>query len=91
MRRASLVALCLAAAGCGAANIKGSTAEQQIKATNGAFKKVDCPDNISASQGATFTCTAKTAKGTFTLTVQVDSVDNGNARLSLVKTAKQVH
>ena len=90
MRRI-LAALALLVAGCGAASIKGSTAEQQIKESNAAYKTVDCPKDITASQGATFTCTATTKKGTYVVTIEVDSVDGGRAHMSFVSAKKDTH
>ena len=91
MRRLLIAALSVLAAGCGAANIKGSTAEKQIKASNAAYTTVTCPKDISAAQGATFTCTATTKKGDYLVTVQVDSVAGGKAHLSFVKAEKKAH
>ena len=91
MRRAALAVLLPLVAGCGAANIKGSTAERQIRAANGAYKKVTCPKDISAAQGTTFTCTATTDRGDYDVTVQIDSVDGGQAHMSFVSAKKRVH
>ena len=91
MRLPLIATLSVFLAGCGAASIKGATAEQQIKAANAAYKTVRCPKDISAAQGATFTCTATTKKGDYLVTVQVDSVAGGKAHLSFVKAEKQAH
>ena len=91
MRRAALAALALIAAGCGASSIQGGTAEQQIKKSNGAYKKVDCPDKITATQGATFTCTATTAKGEYVVTIEIDSIEDGKAHMTFVSAKKQSH
>ena len=93
MRIAIPACLTLAAlaAGCGASSIKGSTAEEQIKASNAAYKKVVCPKDITANKGARFTCTASTKKGDYIVTLQIDSLDGGQAHLSFVGSKKQSH
>ena len=85
----SALALSLLAAGCGDKKIKGSEAEKVIKASGTAYKSVDCPDEIDAKKGYTFTCDADTTQGAFVITVKIDSVDNDQAHMTIVKATKK--
>lgn len=85
----SSLAVALLAAGCGGTKIKGSDAEQQIKAAGAAYTSVDCPDEIDAKAGYTFTCDAQTAAGTFVVTIKIDSVKDDRAHMTIVKATKK--
>src|SRR4051812_43661415 len=79
------LALSVLAAGCGDSKIKGSDVEDQIKSAGTAYKSVDCPDEIDAKKGYTFTCDAATTQGAFVVTVKVDSVDGDKGHMTIVK------
>lgn len=85
----SVVALSLLAAGCGGKKIKGSEAEKVIKASGTAYKSVSCPKEIDAKKGYTFTCDADTTQGPFVITIKIDSIENDQARMTIVKATKK--
>ena len=81
----STLSLSLLAAGCGDAKLKGSDVEDQIKSAGAAYKSVNCPDEIEAKKGYTFTCDADTTQGAFVVTVKIDSVDDDKGHMTIVK------
>ena len=85
----SCLALAALAAGCGESKIKGDTVEDQIKSAGNAYTSVSCPDEIDAKKGYTFTCDADTTQGKFTITVKIDSIENNQAHMTIVKATKK--
>ena len=80
----AFLALSALAAGCGSKTLDGKQIEDQIKSSGTAYTSVDCPDEIDAKKGYTFTCDAKTTKGDVVVTVKIDSVDGDKGHMTIV-------
>jgi hypothetical protein len=78
--------LALAAAGCGTKTIDKSSevdlVNKQLKNDGLKAQSVDCPDNVEAKKGGTFTCSVTATNGhTGTYTITIESVNGDNASL----------
>jgi len=81
--------LALAAAGCGTKTIEQSSevdlVNKQLKQDGLKAESVDCPDDVEATEGDTFTCDISATNGhTGTYTIKIVKVEGDNASLQVV-------
>jgi len=82
-------ALLLGVAACGKSTIDQSSevdlVNKQLKQDGLQPKSVDCPSDVEAKQGQTFTCNVTATNGhTGTYTIKVESVSGDHAQLQVV-------
>src|SRR3954447_2733418 len=81
-------ALLLGVAACGGSTIDQSSevdlVNKQLQQQNLKAKSVDCPDNVDAKEGATFSCDVVLTNGkTGTFDIKVGSVSGDKAQLQI--------
>jgi hypothetical protein len=80
--------LAFAAAGCGTKTIEHSSeidlVNKQLKQDGLTAESIDCPDDVEAKEGDTFTCDVTATNGhTGTYTITIEKVEGDNASLQV--------
>jgi hypothetical protein len=87
-----VAAVALVAAGCGTKTIDQSSevdlVNKQLSSDGLKSESVDCPDDVEAKEGDTFTCdftTTNGRSGVYTITIENVEGDNASLRVTDVK------